>query len=65
MAAIQIIPVNVSIIEYFKIMIDDDNQGVGDAKVKEFKEQLSKALQGKYGNKEIEWRDDDFQKVEI
>ena len=65
MAAIQIIPVNVSIIEYFKIMIDDDNQGVGDAKVKEFKEQLSKALQGKYGNKEIDWHDDDFQKVEI
>lgn len=65
MAAIQIVPVNVSIIHFYEVVMDFQTEEEHTIGVSNFIDELSKSLQGRHGNKQIEWRDENNQKVKI
>ena len=54
---VQVVKMSKSILHYFKMVMDFDNesQEYRDATEKEFKEELTKALNCGVGNKEIQW----------
>lgn len=54
---VQIVKVSESLLNYFKMMVDFDNQGDQYRNVteKEFKQELEKALNNGIGNKEVVW----------
>ena len=56
---VQVVKVNKSILDYFKMMMDFDNEGEEYRRVteKEFKDKLTKALNCGVGVKEIIWVD--------
>jgi len=57
---IQIVKINKSILDYFKMIMDFDNenQEYKDVTEKEFKDELTKALNCGVGTKEIVWVDE-------
>ena len=59
MANKQIVKMDKSILNYFKIVMNLDNQGVQYKEVmeKEFKEELTKSLNCGIANKEVVWID--------
>ena len=57
MKQIQVVKMDYSIIKYFRVMLDFDNESEEYRKIieKEFIEELTKSLNCGIGNKEIEW----------
>jgi hypothetical protein len=57
MAAIQVVKINVSVLNYFKMMMDFDNESEQYKNVteQEFKDELTKALNCGRATKEIVW----------